>query len=189
MDDMDIEKIKKQMASGEVYFENEALHQEQAIYRDLLFQFNHTLPSKAKEKQEILLQLLGSFGEDSYIEPPLHANWGKNTYIGSHVYVNSSLTLVDDTRIEIQDHVMIGPNVTLCTAAHPLSAELRIKKAQYNLPVVIEKNAWIGAGAVLLPGVRIGENSIIGAGSIVTKDIPKNVVAYGSPCRVRKQLE
>ncbi|MGL4695964.1 sugar O-acetyltransferase [Enterococcus larvae] len=186
---MDIEKLKEQMHSGEVYFEIEELQKEQAVYRDLLFQFNHTLPSKTEEKNEILHQLLGSFGENTYIEPPLHANWGKNTFIGKDVYVNSSLTLVDDTKVEIHDYVMIGPNVTISTAAHPLSAELRIKRAQYNLPVIIEKNVWIGASVVILPGVRIGENSVIGAGSVVTKDIPKNVVAYGSPCRVRKNLE
>lgn len=186
---MDIQELKAKMNSGEVYFETEELMAEQAIYRDLLFRFNHTLPSKQAEKAELLEQLLGSFGEGSYIEQPLHANWGKNTYFGARVYANSSLTLVDDTRIEIQDDVMMGPNVTLCAGTHPLDPELRRKNAQYNLPVVIEKNVWLGAGTIVLPGVTIGENSVIGAGSLVTKDIPKNVVAFGSPCQVVRALE
>lgn len=96
---------------------------------------------------------------------------------------------MDDTRIEIHDEVMIGPNVTICAGTHPLSPELRLKKAQYNLPVVIEKNVWIGAGTIVLPGVTIGENSVIGAGSIVTKDIPKNMLAYGVPCNVIHSID
>lgn len=84
---------------------------------------------------------------------------------------------------------MIGPNVTLCAGTHPLSPELRLKKAQFNLPIVIEKNVWIGAGAIILPGVTIGENSVIGAGSIVTKNIPKNMLAYGSPCKVIRGID
>lgn len=181
--------MKAQMDSGENYFESSELKDEQAVYRDLLFQFNQTLPSKQQEKAVLLNKLLGSFGEDSYIEQPFHANWGKNTYFGKNVYANFGLSLVDDTTIEIQDDVMIGPNVTLCAGTHPLSPEMRLKKAQYNLPIVIEKNVWIGAGTIVLPGVTIGENSVIGAGSIVTKDIPKNVLAYGSPCKVIKTIE
>ena len=181
--------MQTQMDSGETYFETNELKEEQAVYRDLLFQFNHTLPSKQQEKAHILTDLLGSFGEHSYIEQPFHANWGKNTYFGKNVYANFGLSLVDDTRIEIQDEVMIGPNVTLCAGTHPLSPELRLKKAQFNLPIVIEKNVWIGAGAIILPGVTIGENSVIGAGSIVTKNIPKNVLAYGSPCKVIRGID
>lgn len=182
-------RLRQQMNSGETYLESSELKDEQAYYRDLLFRFNHTLPSRAKEKAVLLQQLLGSFGEGSYLEQPFHANWGKNTFIGVNVYANFGLSLVDDTRIEIQDDVMIGPNVTLCAGTHPLSPELRMKKAQYNLPIVIEKNVWIGAGSIVLPGVTIGANTVIGAGSIVTKDVPKNVLAYGSPCQTVRTLD
>lgn len=113
----------------------------------------------------------------------MHANWGKNTYIGDKVYINSSLTLVDDTRIDIGDHCMIAPNVTIITASHPLDPKERLKHAQYNQPVIIEKNVWVGANVVIFPGVTIGENCVIGAGSVVTNDIPSNVLAYGTPCR------
>ncbi|EOH89080.1 hypothetical protein UAS_00619 [Enterococcus asini ATCC 700915] len=185
---METSEIKAWMNSGEIYYENAEILAEQAQYRDLLFQFNHTLPSKTQERQEILQALLGSFGKGSYIEAPFSANWGKNTYFGKHVYANSHLTLVDDTKITIGDSVMMGPNVTLCTGTHPLEASLRQKGAQYNLPVTIEKGAWLGAGVTVLPGVTIGENSVIGAHSLVTQDIPANVVAYDNPCRVIRPL-
>lgn len=185
---MDTAEIKARMDNGKIYYENEEIAAEQAHYRDLLFQFNHTLPSKTTEKQQILKALLDTFGEDSYIEGPFSANWGKNTYFGKKVYANSHLTLVDDTKITIGDFVMLGPNVTLCTGTHPLQADLRKKAAQYNLPVTIENNAWLGAGVTVLPGVTIGENAVIGAHSLVTKDIPANVIAYGNPCRVIRPL-
>lgn len=185
---MDLNELKKQMHSGEIYYENKELSAEQAVYRDLLFEFNQLLPSKSKEKATILAKLLGNFGPGSYIEPPFRANWGRNTYFGKNVYANFNLSLVDDTTITIMDEVMIGPNVTICTAEHPLGPALRKAKAQYNLPVLIKENVWIGANSIILPGVTIGENSVIGAGSLVTKDIPDNVLAFGSPCRVIKNL-
>ena len=131
---------------------------------------------------------MAELGENCYIESPLHTNWGRHTHFGNNVYANFNLTLVDDTDIFIGDSVMIGPNVTIATAGHPIDPELRKKVAQYNIPVRIGNNVWIGAGAVVLPGVSIGENTVIGAGSIVTKDIPANVVAVGNPCRVLREI-
>ena len=117
--------------------------------------------------------------DSCYIEPPLHANWGKYTHFGNNVYANFNLTLVDDTDIFVGDNVMFGPNVIIATAGHPVDPPLREKVAQFNIPVRIGKNVWIGAGAIVLPGVTIGDHSVIGAGSVVTKDIPPNVVAVG----------
>lgn len=185
---METDEIKRRMASGEIYYENEDTFAEQAHYRDLLFNFNHTLPSDSETKAELLAQLLGAFGEGSYIEPPFAANWGKNTYIGKHTYANSNLTLVDDTRITIGDNCMIGPNCSLCTAGHPLSPAERLKGAQFNKPVTLENSVWLGSNVVVLPGVTIGENSVIGAGAVVTKDIPANVVAMGVPCQVVRSI-
>ncbi|MBZ6527648.1 sugar O-acetyltransferase [Aerococcaceae bacterium DSM 111021] len=185
---MNTEDIYNKMHSGEIYIENSETLNDQAKYRDLLFHFNHTLPSETKKVRSILTDLLGAMGENSYIEPPFHANWGKNTYIGNNVYINFSLTIVDDTRVEIKDHVMIGPNVTISTASHPLEPELRLKGAQFNKPVTIEKNVWIGANVTIFPGVTIGENSVVGANSTVTKDIPSNVLAFGTPCKVIKRI-
>lgn len=104
------------------------------------------------------------------------------------MYANFNLTLVDDTYIYIGNSVMIGPNVTLATAGHPVEPELRREVAQFNIPIHIGDNVWIGANSVVLPGVKIGENSVIGAGSVVTKDIPSNVVAVGNPCRVLREI-
>ena len=98
------------------------------------------------------------------------------------------MTLVDDTHIYIGDHTMIGPNVTIATAGHPICPALREKAYQYNAPVRIGKNCWLGAGVIVLPGVCIGDNSVIGAGSVVTRDIPPNTVAFGNPCRVSREI-
>ncbi|MFR0778314.1 MAG: sugar O-acetyltransferase [Zhenhengia sp.] len=180
---------KERMHSQKVYFcDDEDLVREQEQCLEILYDFNHTRPSEKEKRQEILKSLVAELGENCYIEPPLHANWGRYTHFGNNVYANFNLTLVDDTDIFIGDSVMIGPNVTIATAGHPIDPELRKKVAQYNIPVRIGNNVWIGAGAVVLPGVSIGENTVIGAGSIVTKDIPANVVAVGNPCRVLREI-
>lgn len=186
---MDLAEIKRLMHSGAIYYETPEVGIEQQKLKELLYDFNQAQPAAEAEKQRLLKQLLGKVGQDVYIEQPLRANWGSNTYLGDRVYANFNLTLVDDTKIEILDDVMIGPNVTIITGTHPLQANLRLKKAQYNQPVMIKQNVWIGAGAIILPGVTIGENTVIGAGSIVTKDIPANVLALGTPCNVIKTIE
>lgn len=180
---------KERMHSQKVYFcDDEDLVAEQTQCLEKLYDFNHTRPSEGEKRGGILKELLAEVGENCYIEPPLHANWGKYTHFGNHVYANFNLTLVDDTDIFIGDRVMIGPNVTIATAGHPIDPELRKKVAQYNIPVYIGNNVWIGAHAVILPGVHIGDNTVIGAGSVVTKDIPANVVAVGNPCRVLREM-
>lgn len=186
---MDINEVKRRMLSGEIYFDdNEDLRAEQLACLEILYDFNETRPSQQQKRGEILKRLLCEVGENCYIEPPLRANWGRHTHLGNNVYANFNLTLVDDGEIFIGDNVMIGPNVTIDAATHPIDPELRRKTAQYNLPVHIGNNVWIGAGSIILPGVTIGENSVIGAGSIVTRDIPANVVAIGSPCRVFRPI-
>ena len=186
---MDLKEVKERMQTGKLYFPTEEdLLSEQAEWMELLYDFNSTRPSEGKKRAELLEKLLGGVGKTCYVEPPLHANWGCNTYMGDDVYANFNLTLVDDVKITIGNHVMFGPNVTVATAGHPVEPNLRSRQAQYNLPVNIGDNVWIGAGSVILPGVTIGDNTVIGAGSIVTKDIPANVVAYGNPCRVVREI-
>lgn len=180
--------IKQKMHSKEVYFFEDAIQEEQNQCLEILYDFNHTRPSESTKRETLLHQLFAQVGENCYIEPPLHANWAKHTHLGNHVYANFNLTLVDDTHIYIGDYVMIGPNVTLSTAGHPIDPEMRKKVAQFNIPIHINNNVWIGANSVVLPGVSIGENSVIGAGSIVTKDIPANVVAVGNPCKVMREI-
>lgn len=186
---MDLKEVKERMQTGKLYFPTEEdLLSEQAEWMELLYDFNSTRPSEGKKRAELLEKLLGGVGKNCYVEPPLHANWGCNTYMGDDVYANFNLTLVDDVKITIGNHVMFGPNVTVATAGHPVEPNLRSRQAQYNLPVNIGDNVWIGAGSVILPGVTVGDNTVIGAGSIVTKDIPANVVAYGNPCRVVREI-
>lgn len=187
---MDLKEIKTRMHNGKVYFcSDEELVKDQLNCLEKLYDFNNTRPLEQEKRQQMLIEMFAEIGQDCYIEPPLHANWaGKFAHFGNNVYANFNLTLVDDGEIFIGDNVLIAPNVTIDTGTHPIDPELRKKTAQYNLSVHIENNVWIGAGAIILPGVTIGENSVIGAGSVVTKDIPKNVIAVGSPCRGLRQI-
>lgn len=180
----------RRMHSGEIYdCTDERLQKEQQLRTDKLLEYNNLSHTEPEKRTALLKENFKEFGEGSYIEAPFFANWcGKFVSFGKGVYANFNLTMIDDGEITVGDHVMFGPNVTLVTAAHPISPTLREKQIQYNEPVVIGRNVWIGAGAIILPGVTIGENSVIGAGSVVTRDIPANVVAVGNPCRVMREI-
>lgn len=182
--------IKERMHNGSLYYSNDAdLVEEQLQCLEVLYDYNATRPSQQKERTELLKKMFAEVGEDCYIEPPLHSNWGgRHVHMGNGVYANFNLTLVDDTHIYIGNNVMMGPNVVIDSATHPIRPDIRKKQAQYNLPVYIGNNVWIGAGSIILPGVHIGDNSVIGAGSVVSKDIPANVVAVGTPCRVLREI-
>ncbi len=182
--------IREKMHSGDLYLSmDNDIFSEQLTYLEKLYDYNSTRPLEQKKRAEMLKKMFAEFGEDCYIEPPLHANWaGKNVHFGKDVYANFNLTLVDDTHIYVGDYTMLGPNVVLATAGHPILPELRPLAYQFNLPIHIGKNCWLGAGVIVLPGVTIGDNSVIGAGSIVTKDIPANVVAVGNPCKVLREI-
>lgn len=183
------EIIERQYGQKLYYCNDERLMEEQAKCLELLYDFNETRPSQQQKRTELLKKMFNEIGENCYIEPPFRANWGgKNVHFGNNVYANFNLTLVDDGEIFVGDNVMFAPNVIVATATHPIHPELRRKQAQYNLPVYIGNNVWIGAGSIILPGVKIGDNSVIGAGSIVTKDIPANVVAVGNPCKVLREI-
>ena len=181
---------KEKMHTGELYFPgDEEIIKEQQIYLNKLYDYNMTRPTEGQKRQELLKEMFAEIGEDCYIEPPLHANWGgKHIHFGKCIYANFNFTAVDDTHIYVGDYTMFGPNVTIATAGHPILPKLRQDAYQYNMPVHIGKNCWIGAGAIVLPGVTIGDNTVIGAGSVVTKDIPSNVVALGNPCRVVREI-
>lgn len=181
--------IKERMKNSKLYYPtDENLIKEQSKCLDKLFEFNHTRPSDKEKRQSLLKEILGSVGDDCHVEGSIYANWGINTHFGNNVYANFNLTLVDDCDIYVGDDVMFAPNVTLVTAGHPIEPNLRKDKAQFNVSVHIKNNVWLGAGVIVLPGVTIGENSVIGAGSVVTKDIPANSVAYGNPCRVVRSI-
>ena len=179
----------EKMKSGKIYFCNDPeLAKKQAECLEILYDFNHTRPSEAEKRSMILKAFFAEVGENCYVEPPLHANWGCHTHFGNNVYANFNLTLVDDTHIYVGDYTMLAPNVILATAGHPLLGALRQRNYQYNMPVRIGRNCWLGAGVIVLPGVTIGDNTVVGAGSVVTKDLPANVLAVGSPARVLRPL-
>ena len=181
---------KERMEAGLIYDPNDPeIMEEQAQRLDLMYEFNASRPSESAKRAELLSRMLGKMGEGCYIEPPFRANWaGAHLYLGNNVYVNFNLTIVDDADIFIGDRVMIGPNVTIATANHPICPRIRARALQYNRSVSIGNNVWLGAGTVIVPGVTIGDNTVIGAGSVVTKDVPANVVAVGNPCRVLREI-
>jgi galactoside O-acetyltransferase len=181
---------RDKMHTGDLYLPDDpAIEVEQKRYLDRLYDYNHTRPSEPAKQQQILHELFADLGENCYVEPPFHANFGgHHVHFGANVYANFNLTMVDDTHIYVGDHTMIGPNVTLATAGHPINAELRSRNYQYNMPIHIGCNCWLGAGVIVLPGITIGDNVVVGAGSIVTKDLPDNVVAVGNPCHVLRPV-
>ncbi len=179
----------EKMRDGSLYLpEDPAILAEQQIHMKLQYQYNNLEPGDPKQAA-MLKKMFADCGEECYIEPPLHANWGGfHTHLGDRVYANFNLTLVDDADIYIGDDTMIGPNVNISTAGHPIWPAYRLKKYQHNQQVHIGKNCWLGANVTVLPGVTIGDNTVVGAGSVVTKDLPANVVAVGNPCRVLREI-
>ncbi len=181
---------QERMERGLIYDPaDKALMQKQTDCLGRLFEYNATKPYEAEKRGVLLKKMFAEIGEGCYFEPPLRANWGcTHVHAGDHVYSNYNLVLVDDEEIFLGNNVMIAPNVTITTATHPICPELRERGLQYNRSVRIGNNVWIGAGVIILPGVTVGDNSVIGAGSVVTRDIPANVVAYGVPCKVRREI-
>ena len=181
---------REKIHSGNIYWpSDESIMTEQLGYLDLMDEYNRTSRRLQSRRQELLKQLFAEVGENCYSESPYFANWGgRNVHLGSNIYANAGLKLVDDTHIYIGDCTMLGPNVVIATAGHPIEPSLRSKGMQYNLPVRIGRNCWLGAGVIVMPGVTIGDNSVIGAGSVVTKDIPAGVIAVGNPCKVMREI-
>lgn len=181
--------IRDKMKSGRLYTDmGEGLPEERLNCRVLLHKFNNLSPEQEEERERLIKELFGRVGKNAWIEPPARLAYGKNVYIGDDFYANFNMVLVDDIDIHIGNNVMFAPNVTVTATGHPVHSELRKSGAQFSFPVTICDNVWIGSGAVILPGVTIGKNSVIGAGSVVTKDIPQDVVAVGNPCRVLRKI-
>lgn len=181
---------KQKLHNGDLYLPNDAaIEKQQFQYLDQLYDYNQTRPTEMTKRQILLAKMFAEIGPGCYIEPPFHSNFGgHHVHFGSAIYANFNLTLVDDTHIYVGSHTMFGPNVTVATAGHPILPELRAQGYQYNAPVHIGENCWFGAGAIVLPGITIGNNVVVGAGSIVTKDLSDNVVAVGNPCHVLRQV-
>ncbi len=182
--------IKEKMHGCKLYFPSDKeLMKEQMICLERLYDFNMTRPTEFEKRTAMLKDMFAEIGENCYIEPPLHSNFGcHHVHFGKSIYANFNLTMVDDTHIYVGDYTMFGPNVVLATAGHPILPELRQQGYQYNAPIHIGKNCWIGAGVIIVPGITIGDNVVIGAGSIVTKDIRSNVIALGNPCKALREV-
>jgi maltose O-acetyltransferase len=181
--------MRERMLAGELYLADDpVLAEEQARAATLLERFNQTGVDDAAERRGLLLGLLGQLGEGSEIKPPLRCDYGYRIRVGARTFVNYGLVALDVASIEIGDDVQIGPNVQLLTPTHPVEPDARRAKWEAAEPIAIEGNVWLGGGVIVLPGVTIGENTVVGAGSIVTKDLPPNVVAAGNPARVVRSL-
>ncbi|WDF70467.1 sugar O-acetyltransferase [Sphingobacterium oryzagri] len=180
---------KEKMIAGEVYQAmGKELFEERQYAKEQLYTYNNLEPSKIKQRNQLLKKLFGASTNLFFIEPPFRCDYGYNIFLGDNFYANFNLTILDCAPVKIGDNVMIGPNVSLFTAGHPIHHEPRTAGWEYAKPITIEDNVWIGGNTVVNPGVTIGKNTVIGAGSVVTKDIPENVVAVGNPCRVIRNI-
>lgn len=156
---------------------------------DLCHQYNQLLPTTVKERKKVLQAIIGEMEDDLIIEQPFYCDYGTNIRLGKQVYLNMHTIMLDAAEIYVEDHVFVGPNCAFYTAGHPFSIEDRRAGLEYALPIHVEEDVWIGGNTVVMAGVTIGKGSVIGAGSVVTKDIPPYVLAAGNPCRIIRSIK
>jgi len=180
---------KGKMISGKLYnaFDEELLNERQYA-KEQIFNFNNLQPNQIVERNALIKNLFGKTKTTFFIEPPFHCDYGYNIEIGENFYSNYNLIILDCAKVVIGDSVLIGPNVSIYTAGHPVHHEIRKEELEYAFPVNIGNNVWIGGNVVINPGISIGNNSVIGSGSVITHDIPDNVVAVGNPCKVLRKI-
>lgn len=180
---------KEKMLARNLYKASDPeLTKEREFAKEILFDFNNVRPAEIEKRNKLITKLLGKTSATFHIEPPFHCDYGYNIEIGENFYANYNLVILDCAKVIIGDNVLIAPNVGIYAAGHPLHFELRIEEYEFALPITIGNNVWLGGNVVINPGVKIGDNSVIGSGSIVTKDIPANVLAFGNPCKVVRQI-
>lgn len=177
---------KEKMLAGELYrlSDGPELLEELARAKEMCYAYNQLLPSKKEERKQILKELLGKVGEHYLIEQPFHCDYGSHITIGENFYANYNLIILDVNPVTFGENVLIGPNCSFFAAGHPVEPELRKAGWEFGKPIQVGNNVWFGGNVTVLPGVTIGENAVIGAGSVVTKDIPADCIAVGNPCRV-----
>lgn len=179
-----IERRNKGMA----YKSDNEVFEEQRVTRKLLQELNTTDISDFEKIKEIVNKLVQGDKTNIFINPPFHCDYGFNIYIGKNFFANYNCTILDVAKVEIGDNVLLAPNVAIYTAGHPIHPVARASGYEYGIEVKIGNNVWIGGNTVINPGVTIGDNTVIGSGSVVTKDIPANVIAVGNPCRVIREI-
>ena len=179
---------RERMLAGELYLAGDPVLEEERRRAALMTkEYNDSSPDEAAKRMRILRELLGAFGEGSEIRPPFYCDYGYQTHVGAGTFANFGLVALDVATITIGDDVQIGPYVQLLTAMHPLEPEPRRAKWESAEPIAVADNVWLGGGAIVCPGVSIGENSVVGAGAVVTRDLPAGVVAAGVPARVVRE--
>jgi maltose O-acetyltransferase len=183
-----VKSEREKMLDGEMYdpFDPE-LVAARARARDLIQDLNATRESDGDERRRLLHELLGRGGDTVWMQPPFFCDYGTNIELGERVYFNFNCVVLDVCRVTIGDYTLFGPGVQILTPMHPMNAELR-RREEYGKPIDIGSDVWVGGGALILPGVRIGSRAVIGAGSVVTRDIPEGVFAAGNPCRVIRTI-
>lgn len=167
---------------------DQSLFDFQTQVKEKLYDFNHSRPSELEYRNQLLGEIVGSANQ-VHIVPPFYCDMGKNIHFKQGGFLNTGVKILDLATVTIGEYVQIGPDTVISTAGHPLDLAERVRPVATANPIVIGDNVWIGAKAVILDGVTIGDRSVIGAGSVVTKDIPADVVAVGNPCRVIKTIE
>lgn len=180
---------KEKMKNGRPYQAfDEVLTAERRMAKTKVFDFNHLHPNDSEKGDQILESLFGKTGKGIHIEAPFFCDYGYNIEIGHHFYSNYNLVILDCAKVKFGNHVFIGPNVGIYTAGHPLHHELRNQEYEHAHPIIIGDNVWIGGNVVINGGVQIGDNCVIGSGSVLTKDISANSLAFGSPCRIIREI-
>lgn len=180
---------RERMLAGDFYIADDPqLVEELKRAARLMHQINHADPSDWETGQSLLRELLGSLGDGAFIRPPLFCDYSYQIHIGARTFINYGAVMLDVARITIGEDVQVGPNVQFLTPTHPIDAEMRRVKYEAAKPITVGNNAWLGGGVIILPGVSIGDNTVVGAGSVVTKDLPAGVVAVGNPARVIRHL-
>ncbi len=181
---------KDKMLNGDLYSpeSDETLIRERLSCKKLCFEFNHTPIENVQDRKNLLREIFGSTKDNFQVEQPLQCDYGYNVSIGNNFYSNHNLVILDCAKVEFGDNVFLGPNCAFYTPEHPLDAETRNKGLEYARPIRVGNNVWIGGSVTVLSGVTIGDNCVIGAGSVVVKDIPANSVAVGNPCNVIKSI-
>lgn len=185
-----LEQIIAEMMSGEMYdaTDNQPLLALLDRCHDRCHEYNNLMPSDHKGRAELMRTLLGRTGERFKIISPFMCDYGFNITVGENFFANANLIILDEARVSFGDNVFIGPNCGFYTAGHPLDVERRNAGLEYSLPITVGDNVWFGGNVTVVPGVTIGSNSVIGAGSVVTHDIPEGVLAVGNPCRVVRSI-
>ncbi len=166
----------------------DGLREERMENKLKIHEYNLTRPDDKKKMKEMIKNILGKTGEDVCVEQPFRCDYGKNIEVGNNFFANYNCVILDVAKVTIGKNVMFAPNVSIYTAGHPIHPESRNSGYEYGIPVTIGDNVWVGGSVVINPGVKIGNNVVIGSGSVVTKDIPDNVIAVGNPCRVIREI-